>query len=273
MRIFSRKKGVIGLATVQYKMRRYEKKFLITDAQYERLLPLLSEHMRPDVYGRYEVSSLYYDTDDYAIVRSCLDHPRFKEKFRVRSYGIPGQDGIVFAEIKRKFKGVTYKRRVDLPLARLPDFLAGRYIPEGEEQITGEILWFLDRYRPVPKVFLGYDREPYEGVTDKGLRITFDRNIRWRTDHLDLAAGDCGTPLLAPGSILMEVKTPAAIPLWLTRFLSEEGIYSTGFSKYKICYTSCILPNLQSANNTNMSQRKGQSDIDGKEIYHADQSL
>ncbi len=245
-----RVKEVIVLAKVQYNMKRYEKKFLLTEAQYERLAPLLAEHMRPDLYGRYEVSSLYYDTDSYEIIRSCLDHPSYKEKFRVRSYGIPEADGIVFAEIKKKFRGVTYKRRVDLPLVRLPDFLAGRYIPEGEEQISGEILWYLNRFHPSPKVFLGYDREPYEGVTEPHLRVTFDRDIRWRTDHLDLTEGDCGKSLLSPGTVLMEVKTPAAIPLWLTRFLSEEKIYSTGFSKYGTCYKNFILPERYSADNT-----------------------
>ncbi len=255
---------VVCLSKFQYNMKRYEKKFLLTEAQYERLAPLLAEHMRPDLYGRYEVSSLYYDTDDYAIIRSCIDHPRWKEKFRVRSYGIPGHGSIVFAEIKKKFHGVTYKRRVDLPLDKLPEFLAGRYIPEGEDQIAGEILWFLHRFRPVPKVFLGYDREPYEGVTESNLRITFDRNIRWRTDRLDLAEGDCGSPLLPPGSVLMEVKTPTAIPLWLARFLSEEKIYSTGFSKYGTCYRNFILPDILSADNTQNTERNE---------YHADQSL
>ncbi len=244
------------LANVQYNMKRYEKKFLITEAQYANLRPLLGEHMMPDPYGRYEVSSLYYDTDDYAIIRSCIEHPRFKEKFRVRSYGVPEPDGMVFAEIKKKFRGVTYKRRADLSLCRLPDFLAGCYTPEGEEQIAGEIRWFLDQIRPVPKVLICYDREPCEGVTETNLRVTFDRNIRWRTDCLDLAGGDCGAPLLEEGTVVMEVKTPAAIPLWLVRFLSEEQILSTGFSKYGTCYTNFILPNL--------TERKN---------YYADQSL
>ncbi len=230
----------MALANVQYNMKRYEIKFFITEAQYERLLPLLTEHMRPDLYGSYAVSNLYYDTDDFAIIRSCLDHPRYKEKFRVRSYGTPTADGIVFAEIKKKLKGITYKRRVDLPCDRLPEFFSGRFVPEGEEQISEEILWYLGLFHPSPKVFIGYDREPCEGITEEHLRITFDRQIRWRTDRPDLTAGDFGTPLLDPGVIVMEVKTPNAIPLWLARFLSEEKIYSTGISKYGICYRQLV---------------------------------
>ncbi len=239
----------MDLEKILYNMKRYEKKFLITEAQYERLLPLIRERMRLDRYQGYKVSNLYYDTDDYAIIRSCLDHPNYKEKFRVRSYGVPEPDGVVFAEIKKKFRGVSYKRRIDLPLNRMPDFLAGRYVPEGEEQIVAEILWFLEQSHPIPKLFLGYDREPYEEEAGTNLRVTFDRNIRWRTDHPDLTEGDYGAPLIAPGSVLMEIKTPAAIPLWVVRFLSEEHILSTSFSKYGTCYTNYILPNLTERKN------------------------
>ncbi len=256
---------MIGLEKIKYNMQRHEIKFLLNEEQYTRLLPLLSEHMEPDPYGRYEVRSLYYDTDDYAIIRACMDHPRYKEKFRLRSYGAPRADTPVFAEIKKKFKGITYKRRVDLPLSSVPAFLSGEYDPDENEQITREIRWFLGRTHPVPKVLIQYDREPYEGVTEPLLRITFDRNVRWRTDRLrltddgadrsapaydgaagqaDPAEGAGDTLLLPEGSIIMEVKTPDTLPLWLCRFLSDEGIYRTGFSKYGVCYQRFILPTI-----------------------------
>ncbi len=243
---------MIGLEKIKYNMQRREVKFLLTEEQYSHLQPLLSEHMTPDPYGTYEVRSLYYDTDDYAIIRACLDHPRYKEKFRLRSYGAPQADALVFAEIKKKFKGITYKRRVDLPFSSVPAFLSGDYDPDKNEQITKEIRWFLGRTHPVPKVLIRYDREPYEGVTEPLLRVTFDRNVRWRTDRLTLTddnsagqaglAEDDGTPLLPPGTIIMEIKTPDTLPLWLCHFLSDEGIYRTGFSKYRVCYERFILP-------------------------------
>ena len=66
--------------------------------------------------------------------------------------------------------------------------------------------------------------------------VTFDTGIRWRTDHLSLTAGDGGAPLLGDDRILMELKTPDACPLWLSRALSQAGARATSFSKYGTCY-------------------------------------
>ncbi len=241
---------MIGLEKIKYNMQRHEIKFLLTEEQYTRLLPLLSEHMTPDPYGSYEVRSLYYDTDDYAIIRACLDHPRYKEKFRLRSYGAPRADTPVFAEIKKKCKGITYKRRVDLPFSSVPAFLSGDYDPDENEQITKEIRWFLGRSHPVPKVLIRYDREPYEGVTEPLLRVTFDRNVQWRTDHPDLAEDAGGTPLLPEGTIIMEIKTPDTLPLWLWPLLSDEVMYRNVFSKYRVCYERYNLPQEKERTNT-----------------------
>ncbi len=258
------------MAKAFYSVKRYERKFFLTEEQYERLLPLLREHMQPDSHGRGTVSSLYFDTDDYAIIRWCLDHPSYKEKFRIRSYGVSANEEIVYAEIKKKYHGVTYKRRVELPLDRLPAWRSGHYVPDGGERITEELLWFLNRYQPDPKVLLCCDREAWKGVTEEELRITFDRDIRWRSDHLRFAEGNFGAPLLTSDRILMEVKTPTAIPLWLARFLSEEHLFSTGFSKYGTCYRKHIM--IQGSNPNKHNSNK-QSEIIGKEWYHADQSL
>ena len=79
-----------------------------------------------------------------------------------------------------------------------------------------------------------YDREAYFGEGD--LRVTFDHNVRYRTEELTLGTGLYGTPLFSRGEVLMEIKTGAAIPLWLTKILSEEKIYKTSFSKYGTAY-------------------------------------
>ena len=72
-------------------------------------------------------------------------------------------------------------------------------------------------------MLIAYDRTAFAGVTEPGLRVTFDTGIRWRTDHLSLTAGDGGAPLLGDDRILMELKTPDACPLWLSRALSQAG--------------------------------------------------
>ncbi len=229
------------MASIRYSIRRYEKKYLLNEAQYNELLRLIKAHLPQDRHGAYTVLSLYFDTDDYAVIRACIDHPEYKEKFRLRSYGPVMENGIVFAEIKKKYQGITYKRRMDVPMEKLSGFLEGKEIPTSDPQIEREIHWFLKRYHPAPKVGIGYEREPYE---DGKLRITFDHRLRWWQEPLLLMEeGDKETEFL-PGRIVMEVKSPDTIPLWLVQEFSRLQVTSQDFSKYGEYYRHYLLPAL-----------------------------
>ncbi len=215
---------------------RVEKKYLLDKRQYAALRDRLGERARPDQYGMQTICNLYFDTDDYELIRSSLDKPVYKEKLRLRSYGVPDEGSIVYLELKKKFKGVVYKRRAGLLFSQ-----AARFQPfhgdSGENlQILNEINWFIEFYRPKPKVFLAYDRVALYGREEPELRVTFDLNIRWRETELDLLKGDWGAPLLDTGRILMEIKFFGAMPLWLCQTLSELHIYPAPFSKYGVCY-------------------------------------
>lgn len=222
---------------------RIEKKYLLTPQQYRALSEVLALHTQPDAYGEYSIGNLYYDTEDYALVRRSLEKPVYKEKLRLRSYGVPHPDDIVFLELKKKYKGVVYKRRVELPLAAAKNYLAGGPMPEckpEQRQILREIDYFLQFYQPEAKVYLAYDRKACFDPAQPELRITFDRGIRWRTYDLDLAAGDHGAGLSIANKVLMEVKIPGTTPLWLSRALSENAIYPTSISKYGCCYSEYL---------------------------------
>lgn len=227
--------------------RRVEKKYLLDAAQLDALLKQAGRHMEPDRYGHYTICSLYMDTDDYHLIRTSLEKPLYKEKLRLRSYGVPDEDGTVFLELKKKYKGVTYKRRVSLPLRQAEEVVdkgtaAAAGLTGSSEQILREIGWFIDRYRPSPKALIAYDRTAFSGKEDEsGLRLTLDSAVRWRETGLDLTAGDHGQPLLPDGTTLMEIKTPGAIPLWLCRVLSQWEIYPASFSKYGACYRQHLL--------------------------------
>lgn len=223
---------------------RIEKKYLLTPAQFEALWPILLRTMQVDQYGRHTICNIYYDTPDYALIRASLDRPVYKEKLRLRSYGVPGDDSTVFLEIKKKFKGVVYKRREAMTLAEARQYTAAGVLPGHEGQIVRELDFFLRYWQPVPKVFLAYDRIALFSTEDSELRITFDTDIRWRTGGLDLAQGDAGAPLPMDAPWLMEVKIPDAMPLWMARAFSLLGIYPVTVSKYGRCYAKCLLPRL-----------------------------
>lgn len=221
--------------------KRYEKKYLLTDEQYETLFAQLEPHIQPDEYPSSTVCSIYYDSEDYRLIRHSLDKPVYKEKLRLRSYGVPGPEDPVFVELKKKYKGIVYKRRVTMPAARAAAWLAGEAEPTEDGQMIREIQWFMDQNRPEPRVLIACDRTAWRSREDPELRITFDRNIRWRQTELDLCAGSDGEALLAGGRVLMEIKIPGAAPLWLAGLLSELALYPTSFSKYGTCYRDYIL--------------------------------
>jgi SPX domain protein involved in polyphosphate accumulation len=229
---------------IQYTFKRYEKKYLLTRAQYRALYERIASAVVEDSYGKSTICNLYYDTDDYKLIRASLEKPVYKEKLRVRSYGVPQTDSDLFVEIKKKYQGVVYKRRIKLPVQTADDFLLHGKMPENAGQIAKEIAWMMHTNPLKPKVLLAYDRLALYAKADSSLRITFDENIRFRTDQLDLCKGAYGTQLLAPNTILMEIKIPGSMPLWLCEILSDLQIYPTSFSKYGFCYQQYILPTI-----------------------------
>lgn len=215
-----------------------ERKFLLTPSQYEGLMRVLPEYMQADQYGESTILSLYLDTADSLLIRRSLEKPVYKEKLRLRSYGVPGDGDNVFLEMKKKVQGVVYKRRICLPLDRAMACLAQGTIPAAGGQIGGRSPTCCAGYRLRPAVLLAYDRTAYTELepSPNQLRITIDRDIRSRQTDLDLRLGAAGESLLAHGMRLMEIKTAHAIPLWLCAALDQNEIRPTSFSKYGRVY-------------------------------------
>lgn len=228
----------------EHTFRRVEKKYVVRRAQMDALLAAFSPHMRGDGYGRHTVKNIYFDTPDYALTRLSVEQPAYKEKFRLRGYGTPGEEEIVFAELKKKYDGVVYKRRVVADAAQIDGLLAGRMIAGEDVQTQREILYFLSRYALSPRVFIGYDRIALIGREDERLRVTFDTDLRYRTDRLHLSLGADGEPVLSHDLAIMEIKIPDAAPLWLCRLLSAQRVYPTPFSKIGACFIKRIAPAL-----------------------------
>ncbi len=227
---------------IQSCFERYEKKYMLTPIQQRFLLDEMRPYMQADAYGEYTICNVYYDTDDWRLIRASVEKPVYKEKLRVRSYGVPASDGSVFVELKKKYDGVVYKRRVTVPVNQAEPLLRGELPEDGFGQIGREIGWFQSFYSTVPKVFIGYDRLAFVGIDDPELRITFDTGLRWRDTDVNLRLGNHGAPIIPDGQVLMEIKIPGASPLWLSRLLAVAGAYPTSFSKYGTCYMNFILP-------------------------------
>lgn len=218
--------------------KRYEIKYLITKSQQEQIKQKMQEYMIADTYGRSTICNIYFDTPSYLLIRRSMEHPVYKEKLRLRSYGPAKPDSVVFMELKKKYQSVVYKRRISMTEQEAMRCLCGGEVHE-DTQIARELDYFLKQYHdPKPVVFLSYEREAFYAEHDHEFRVTFDENILWRDSELSLCAGAYGTPILEADQVLMEIKTGAAIPLWMTALLTENHIYKTSFSKYGTVYKS-----------------------------------
>ena len=217
-------------------MKRYELKYLLSREQTDYLRKRLAGHMEVDKYGKTSIASLYYDTPSYQLIRTSVEKPPFKEKIRLRSYGIATEESPVYLELKRKAYGIVYKRRVETTIPLVHRFFAGEGDICSPGQINKEITTFRDYYKTlVPACLIIYDRVAYfEPGGD--LRLTIDENPRYRTDDLTLTKSMEGKPLLDDGWTILEVKVQEAMPLWLTSILSEGKIYKGSFSKYGEAY-------------------------------------
>jgi hypothetical protein len=215
---------------------RYEKKYLMPEPVYLALRERLAPHMEEDEYGLHTICNLYYDTASHHLIRRSIEKPVYKEKLRLRSYGVPDLNSRVFLEIKKKYNKVVNKRRIQLPLREAYGFVELGLPPGRDSQITREIAFFLRRYPLKRGLYLAYDRIALFGKEDRAFRVTFDRRIRSRRTRMGLERGDAGELLLPEGYYLMESKVMGATPLWFAAILSELALYPVSFSKYGNIY-------------------------------------
>ncbi len=208
--------------------RRSEKKYLLTMEQYETVRRLLQGYLQPDHYRHSDLRSIYYDTDRFELIRRSIEKPLYKEKLRIRSYHDLKSDDMVYVEFKKKYDGIVYKRRTLTPYAQaLKDIYRSDFL---NRQVGEEIRYALQYYGHLtPKIYIGTSRESFMGKEDPQLRVTFDTDIRYRLNDLSLESHP--DDKILTDQIVMELKIPGAMPLWLSGILDEIKAYPRGFSK------------------------------------------
>ena len=225
---------------------RYEMKYLLTPEQKASMLQAMEPYMALDQYGRTTIRNIYFDTDNYRLIRHSIEKPSYKEKLRIRSYHRARPESTVFVELKKKYENVVYKRRLSLTEEEALEWVTGKMHCKEDTQISREIDYFMSYYRTLqPVVFLSYEREAYYCRQGGDFRVTFDDNILCRQENISLESDIYGTPLLKDGKTLMEIKCSGGIPLWMVEVLSRERIYKTSFSKYGTAYENMIFPKIK----------------------------
>ncbi len=230
--------------------KRYEFKYLLTMQQKEKVLEAMQAYMELDQYGHTTIRNIYFDTDNYRLIRHSIEKPAYKEKLRIRSYRKAKPDTEVFVELKKKYDHVVYKRRIPMMESKAVDWVCNGKEREAlksqvKSQIAEEIDYFISYYETLkPTVFLSYERDAYFAKDGSDFRVTFDENIFCRQSELSLQADVWGETVLDEDKTLMEIKCSGAIPVWMTQVLSEERIFRTSFSKYGTAYQRMIYPQM-----------------------------
>lgn len=234
---------------------RKEIKYLLTPVQYIQFRALAEGHLAPAEYYESNVCSVYYDTPEDTLVNRSLAGGKYKEKLRIRLYGPAAPDASAFVEIKKKFKGITYKRRVNCTLAAAKAFLGGMDYEEAIDrwplrdpnaqaaslnaqslQIAREIAWMRDHYAGMaPKMEVCTHRLSFVDADDSALRITFDAGVHWQKAGEQQAHG-----MFPNGERILEVKCGDAYPLWLVAALNECGARPQSVSKYGRAYVASM---------------------------------
>lgn len=234
--------------------KRKEKKYVLEEGDYLALMALIGDKLEEDEYPYSHIESLYYDTPDWRMINRSMEKPLYKEKLRVRVYGNAGEQNVAFVELKKKFKGIVYKRRVAMSPTGALAFMDGMefeqamalYPPSSndleleptwrDKQIAREIRACTMRWQPLqPSMIISVDRTSLRTNDGSDVRMTFDFNARWRTTPLGFGQAE-GNPLMEDGQVIMEIKALGACPLWLVRALDQAKIYPVSNTKYGRAY-------------------------------------
>lgn len=209
--------------------KRYEMKYLLTKEQYDFMKIEIMKRLSEDKFGENTIQSLYYDTPSYQIIRASLEKTIYKEKLRLRCYNLNTTNSDIYLEMKRKYNGIVYKRRIALKENEIDNLFVKN---DDDSQIKRELKYFIDFYDDLkPKILIIYDREAYYDI-NSSLRVTFDKNIRYRKKQLNFHTSLDGEKIFDNDLYLMEIKISTSIPLWLCNLLDKAHIYKTSFSKY-----------------------------------------
>lgn len=234
---------------------RNEYKYLVPNALLDTIREEIMPYMQHDPFGEggglreYTVRSMYYDTPGYDCYLEKIDGVANRQKYRIRGYGEPNSESMVFLEIKMKRGCLISKHRAPLKHSDLYDFLdspdvEGKVIPmrgfPGAQDCARRFLYHYFRNRLRPAVLVVYNREAFLGRFDPTLRMTFDKRVRGAvTNDLTDLYSDRDLIMPLPRHFVFEVKFfRGALPAWAQNVITKHSMQRMAVSKYAMCLDS-----------------------------------
>jgi len=233
---------------------RLEYKFLVPASQLDAVRAAIKPFVRLDKYSQgrqnneYTIRSVYFDTPIMDCYEEKIDGIKIRKKYRIRGYNELNSDGIVFLEIKRKYRNFISKNRAPLRNRDLENLFESRDIdkyilpfgPEGKSKRDAErFLFHYFRLGLNPKILVVYEREAYYDRFSDSVRLTLDKNLRSSpfTYHNKLTNGYQLKPAFK-NHFILELKFDHGLPLWAKRVIARFAPPKLALSKYTICLDS-----------------------------------
>lgn len=230
---------------------RYEYKYLVDTKLLDRLRRSFEPYLEPDEYaaGRnnaeYTVRSIYFDTHNLQFYHEKLSGIMVRKKLRIRGYNYRDESDKLFLEIKRKYENKIWKNRAAfsyenlksiIDCGNIEDLINDETLDRAAFSEGSRFIHHLKRNHLKPVVLITYDREAYQSKFNSSLRITFDKNLRYKLFPSTEDLFDESTLKKAmPDKFVLELKFYNGFPRWLQNILQKYGLTRVPVSKYTIC--------------------------------------
>lgn len=222
---------------------RLEYKYIVPAYKLEHLRTVLLPYVKYDPYSnvredkQYTVKSIYLDSRNLKDYQDKIDGVYKRKKVRIRGYNDVDDNSKLFLEIKHKVSSHVYKNRTQILFKNLLNFLNTKeedLIRNSKDLSDAEkfLYYYLkDSLKPITMVT--YDREAFFSKYDNSLRITFDKNLRYkRTDNFNLEQFKDIDNSVATDYFILEIKFGKGFPTWLQKIIQSQNLVRKSYSKY-----------------------------------------
>lgn len=216
---------------------RFETKFILSLQQFSLLEMEFEQYLKPDSHPVSTINNIYFDTEDFDIIKESLEESSFNEKIRIRSYEpLDNDQASVFLEIKKKCDDLVFKERMEMSLAQAMTILSTQE-SVGNDKFASELEWLNNRFgRLKPMLVMSYQRMSLQGIEDKKIRITVDKQITYQEYGLAIKGKTVAQHLFPEDLVVMEIKILGDYPIWLGDLLQKFELKEKSFSKYGVAY-------------------------------------
>ncbi|RKY10449.1 MAG: hypothetical protein DRP56_00935 [Planctomycetota bacterium] len=221
---------------------RYELKYRIRETKARAIAQYIQSYIPPDGYARkcpgheYPIASLYFDSDNLHLCNETLNGRKNRFKLRIRCYD-DNPESMCFFEIKRRINTVILKDRARIPKPQIANALEGSGISASlykkDKKAIDQFRFYLKTLCARPVVLVRYKRQAYEGNSSNRVRITFDRELAFKTVNTPVVSvSGSGWHPVPMDFIILEIKFTDRYPFWLTDMVKIFDLKQTAMSKY-----------------------------------------